>query len=163
MSVDGIVERHGFKTEYVDLGRGNGARGEIVATISLETPAGARPEIGPAGAVSTIGAIGKAVLCPAGATTVLKTTSNGAAGDVLTRLIFLVTDNSTATVTLKDGDGTVYSDGAPNPFNNLLIRPANSPVYEMNFGGQPSYNGAWSITCGAGVAVLAQGIFDNNI
>lgn len=154
-SPDGIVERNGIKTKYADLGLGDGVRGEVVATVSLDQTPGARDDID---AVAYVRANGKPVLCPAGTTTILTGSGNGAAGDIITRLSFIVTDNSTGTVTLKDGDGTVYSDGTTNPFNNLLIRAANSVVYTFDLD-QQSYNGPWSITTGAGVSVLAQGTF----
>lgn len=136
----------------------DGSDAEVVATLPLELPAGARPEIGDVGATAFVRSTGKSVKCAAGTSTVLKTIGNGAKGDWLVRLIFVVTDNTTATVAVTDGDGSMFSDGTPNAWNAQMVRPANASYYHLDLD-QESFNGPWTVTCGAGVTVIAQGHF----
>lgn len=78
----------------------------------------------------------------------------GAKGDQLRGLTLVVATAATATVSIKDGAQAA-----------IVIFP-NSPgggigTYAINFGpdGLRSFDGAWQITTGAGVSVLAQGRF----
>lgn len=131
-----------------------------VQAALVEPPAGADYTLD---IQKTIGGQGKAVLCPAGATTTLATNGTGSVGNVLNRLTYMVTDEATATVEVMDGDGTVYVDGVANPFNNLMVRRANSNLQFTDFDGQPSFNGPFKVKCGAGVVTLAQGFFADGI
>ena len=78
----------------------------------------------------------------------------GAKGDYLHRLICTVATAATSTVTLIDGAGT----------GNLthVILPAivggGVGTYSIEVGAA-SANGAWKVTTGAGVEVMAIGIF----
>lgn len=73
----------------------------------------------------------------------------GAAGDVLERLIISVATAATGTVSIKDGTGSA-----------IVITAANTPigVYTVTLGIR-SAGGAWKVTTGAGVTVLACGRF----
>ena len=76
---------------------------------------------------------------------------NGATGDYLHRLVCTVTTASTGNVVILDGSGfthTILPASAGTGINNYDI--------EVN---AVSRNGAWKITTGAGVEVLAIGIF----
>ena len=72
----------------------------------------------------------------------------GGTGDTLMRLIVTVTTSATSQVTLLDG-ATSY-----------IIVPAVTPVgvYQIDIGAV-SVSGAWKITTGAGVSVMAVGNF----
>lgn len=72
----------------------------------------------------------------------------GARGDYLQRLIISVATAATSTVTLLDGA------------TSIVIAAANTPigVYSIEFGTR-SASGAWSVTTGAGVTVIAVGRF----
>lgn len=72
----------------------------------------------------------------------------GATGDYLHRIVVAVATALTSTVSVIDGSTTV------------LAIPANTPVgiYSIEINGV-SATGAWKITTGAGVSVLAVGIF----
>lgn len=72
----------------------------------------------------------------------------GATGDYLHRIVVAVATALTSTVSVIDGSTTV------------LAIPANTPVgvYSIELNAR-SQTGAWSITTGAGVSVLAVGIF----
>ena len=72
----------------------------------------------------------------------------GGAGDTLMRLIVTVTTSATSQVTLLD-NATSY-----------IIVPAVTPVgvYDIEIGAV-SVSGAWKITTGAGVSVMAVGNF----
>lgn len=77
--------------------------------------------------------------------------ATGAAGDYLERLICTVATAATAAVSIKDGSGS-----------SIAILP-NSPgggigVYVVSVGAR-STAGAWSVTTGAGVTVMAVGQF----
>ncbi len=78
----------------------------------------------------------------------------GAKGDYLHRLVCTVSTAATSTVTLLDSDGTTT-------YTRVLI-PANVGggigVYTIPIEAA-SVNGSWRITTGAGVEVLAVGIF----
>ena len=73
----------------------------------------------------------------------------GSVGDYLTRLIITVTTAATSTVTITDGGLVAHT-----------ITPANTPigVYSVLIGAR-SADGAWKVTTGAGVEVLAVGQF----
>ena len=73
---------------------------------------------------------------------------NGATGDYLHRIVVAVATALTSTVSVIDGSTTV------------LAIPANTPVgvYSIEINGVSAI-GAWKITTGAGVSVLAVGIF----
>jgi len=72
----------------------------------------------------------------------------GATGDYLHRLVVAVATAATSTVSVIDGSTTI------------LAIPANTPigVYSIEINGV-SATGSWKITTGAGVSVLAIGIF----
>jgi hypothetical protein len=77
--------------------------------------------------------------------------ADGAAGDFLKRLIITVATAATAAVSIKDGSGS-----------SIPILP-NSPgggvgVYVVDVEACSS-SGAWSVTTGAGSAVVAVGMF----
>lgn len=75
--------------------------------------------------------------------------ASGAKGDLLERLVVSVATAATSAVSIKDGGGSAIS-----------IVPANTPVgvYSVNIGAK-SFVGAWSVTTGAGVSVVAVGRF----
>ncbi len=75
--------------------------------------------------------------------------ATGAAGDWLARIIATVATAATSTVSIKDGSGS-----------SIPILAANTPigVYSIPIG-LISANGAWSVTTGAGVTVIASGQF----
>jgi hypothetical protein len=72
----------------------------------------------------------------------------GATGDYLHRVVVAVATAATSTVSVIDGSTTI------------LDIPANTPigVYDIELN-SVSRNGVWKITTGAGVSVLAVGIF----
>lgn len=72
----------------------------------------------------------------------------GAKGDYLYSLIITVNTAATSTVTILDGA------------TSIPLMPATTPVgvYEIDLG-MASASGAWSVTTGAGVTVIAVGIF----
>ena len=76
--------------------------------------------------------------------------ASGAAGDLLARLVLVVTTAATAAVSILDGA------------TSIQVFP-NSPCGGIGTYTIPldlvSVNGAWSITTGAGVAVIAVGRF----
>jgi len=77
--------------------------------------------------------------------------TNGATGDYLHRLVCTVTTALTGNVVILDGSGfthTILPASAGTGINSYDI--------EIN---AVSRNGAWKITTGAGVEVLAIGIF----
>ena len=77
--------------------------------------------------------------------------TSGATGDYLHRLVCTVTTAATGNVVILDGSGfshTILPASAGTGINNYDI--------EVN---AVSRNGAWKITTGAGVEVLAIGIF----
>lgn len=73
----------------------------------------------------------------------------GAVGDLLARVIVVVTTALTSTATIKDGAGA-----------EVTIVPANTPVgtYVVDLG-MRSVVGAWTITTGAGATAIAVGQF----
>lgn len=75
--------------------------------------------------------------------------ATGQSGDVLENLIVRVATAATSNVSLKDG-----SDGA------VEIVPPNTPigVYDLWIHAR-SRTGAWQVTTGAGVSVMATGRF----
>ena len=75
----------------------------------------------------------------------------GAVGDLLARVVVVVTTALTSTATIKDGAGAEFT-----------IVPANTPVgtYVVDLG-MRSAAGAWTITTGAGATALAVGQFSN--
>lgn len=75
----------------------------------------------------------------------------GAIGDVLQRLICVVTTAATAQVQIKDGSGTAITVLPNSPGGGV-----GTYVIEL---GVVSLSGAWQITTAAGVAVLAVGSF----
>ena len=72
----------------------------------------------------------------------------GAKGDYIHRLIVTVNTAATSTVNIIDG-----------AFSHALVR-ANTPigVYSIEFNAKSATSG-WSVTTGAGVEVLAMGVF----
>lgn len=86
---------------------------------------------------------------PAGSTNVPLGTPGGK-GDYLDRLLVTVTAAGTATLTLLDG-------GTPVP---VMVGTAGQPLGARTIDcGFASKNGGFSITNGAGVAVIAIGVF----
>lgn len=75
--------------------------------------------------------------------------ANGAAGDLLEKLIITVATAATGTVSIKDGGGSA-----------IAITAANTPigVYTVALGSK-SLAGGWSVTTGAGASVIAVGDF----
>lgn len=78
-------------------------------------------------------------------------TGAGAAGDYIERLVCVVSTAATAATSIKDGAGS-----------SITVLP-NSPgggvgTYVIELGIR-SQSGAWSVTTGAGVAVVAVGSF----
>lgn len=77
--------------------------------------------------------------------------ATGAAGDLLSRLVCVVSTALTAQTQIKDGSGSA-----------ITVLP-NSPgggigTYVIEIGAR-STSGAWKVTTGAGVAVVAIGAF----
>lgn len=89
----------------------------------------------------------------ASATNTALAQSGGGKGSILRSLVLVVSTAATATVSIKDGSNTA-----------IVVFP-NSPgggigTYNVAFGeGIRSTSGAWQITTGAGVAVIAVGQF----
>lgn len=76
--------------------------------------------------------------------------TTGAAGDRLRQLVVTVATAATSTVALLDGATSIPLVAAVTPIG----------VYTIDFGqGLVSTGGAWSITTGAGVSVIAVGDF----
>jgi hypothetical protein len=77
--------------------------------------------------------------------------STGAKGDVLTLLICVVSTAATAAVSIKDGSGSAIAvlPNSPGAGVGTYVIPLNLI----------SKVGAWKITTGAGVAVVATGEF----
>src|SRR5438477_10141213 len=75
----------------------------------------------------------------------------GAAGDYLARLICVVATAATSTVSLKDGGGS-----AINVLPNAVGGGIGTYVIEIDVTSQA---GAWKVTTGAGVSVIAVGQF----
>jgi hypothetical protein len=75
----------------------------------------------------------------------------GAAGDYIHRLVCTVTTAATASVVIKDGSGSTHTVLPNSPGGGI----GNYNI-EMN---AVSRNGAWQVTTGAGVEVLAIGVF----
>ena len=79
--------------------------------------------------------------------------STGAAGDILAGLLIVPATTSPGAVSIKDGSGTgitVFTGGATSVSN---LAPFFVPI------GAASASGAWKITTGANVSVLAVGDF----
>jgi len=77
--------------------------------------------------------------------------SAGAKGDFLARLVCTVGTAATAQVQLKDGSGNAYTILPNSPGGGI-------GVYTIEIGAC-SQLGAWQVTTGAGVTVLAVGMF----
>lgn len=75
----------------------------------------------------------------------------GAVGDFLHRLVCVVTTAATAQVQIKDGSGSAITVFPNSPGGGVGTYPV-----ELNI---TSTGGAWKVTTGAGVAVLAVGRF----
>jgi hypothetical protein len=75
----------------------------------------------------------------------------GAAGDYIHRLVCTVSTASTAQVQIKDGTGTTHTLLPNSPGGGI-------GVYNIELNAV-SRNGAWQVTTGAGVEVLAIGVF----
>lgn len=75
--------------------------------------------------------------------------TNAGSGDLLERLVISVATAATGTVSIKDGGGSA-----------IVITAANTPigVYSVDIG-IVSTAGAWKVTTGAGVTVIAVGRF----
>ncbi len=77
--------------------------------------------------------------------------TTGAAGDFLSALQVVVATAATSAVSIKDGAGSSISVFPANPGGG--IGSYNVPI------GIKSASGAWSVTTGAGVSVVATGTF----
>jgi len=75
----------------------------------------------------------------------------GAAGDYIHRLVCTVATAATAQVQIKDGSGAAHTVLSNSPGGGIGVYNI-----EMNV---VSRNGAWQVTTGAGVEVLAIGVF----
>jgi uncharacterized heparinase superfamily protein len=77
---------------------------------------------------------------------------NGAAGDILERLVITVSTAATSTVSIKDGNGSAIS-----------IMAANTAigVYSIDVGARAvnATTPGWKVTTGAGASVVAIGYF----
>lgn len=75
--------------------------------------------------------------------------ATGAVGDTLNNLVCTVATAATSTVSIKDGAGS-----------SVPVLAANTPIgaYTVTINAK-SAAGAWSVTTGAGVTVLATGNF----
>ena len=80
--------------------------------------------------------------------------TTGAVGDYLHRLICTVTTGATGNVVIVDGTGTGILTHTVLPASVSVI----PGVYNIEFNAV-SANGAWKVTTGAGVEVMAVGIF----
>ena len=78
----------------------------------------------------------------------------GAVGDYIHRLVCTVTTGATGNVVIVDGAGTGILTHTVVPASASLVPGCYS--IEIN---AVSANGAWKITTGAGVEVMAVGIF----
>ena len=78
----------------------------------------------------------------------------GAVGDYLHRLICTVTAGATGNVVIVDGTGTGILTHTVLPASASVI----PGVYNVELNAV-SANGAWKVTTGAGVEVMAVGIF----
>lgn len=78
--------------------------------------------------------------------------AGGASGDILDRLVCVVTTAATAQVQILDGStGTAITVLPNSPGGGI-----GTYVIEL---GMQSFNGGWLVTTGAGVAVVAVGLF----
>lgn len=77
--------------------------------------------------------------------------TTGAAGDFIEGLLCVVTTAATSQVQLKDGSGSAFTVFPDNPGAGVGTYPV--PL------GLKSVSGAWKVTTGAGVAVVAIGQF----
>lgn len=77
--------------------------------------------------------------------------ATGAAGDYLDHLLCMVATAATGTVSIKDGSGSAIPVALANPGGGV-------GTYDIPIG-KKSESGAWRITTGAGVTVLAFGQF----
>lgn len=77
--------------------------------------------------------------------------ATGAAGDFLARLIIVVATAATAQVQIKDGSGSAITIFPNSPGGGI-----GTYVIEV---GLTSTGGAWKVTTGAGVSVIAVGDF----
>lgn len=84
----------------------------------------------------------------------------GAAGDRLAELLCIVATAATCQVSIKDG--TIGLDGNVSPDVATVLLPASVGAgvgtYRIRCGWD-SKNGAWKVTTGAGVTVIARGDF----
>lgn len=77
--------------------------------------------------------------------------ATGGAGDYLDRLVVVVATAATAAVSIKDGAGSAISVFPNSPGGG--VGTYNVPL------GLRSLSGAWKVTTGAGVSVIAVGNF----
>ena len=80
--------------------------------------------------------------------------TTGAVGDYLHRIVCTVTTGATGNVVVVDGTGTGILTHTVVPASASLV----PGVYNVELNAV-SANGAWKITTGAGVEVMAVGIF----
>lgn len=125
----------------------------IDASLNLPLISGERPLLN---ALATISATSGYVRVPASsAALVLTGAGAGAMGDTINRLIITVTTEATSAVSLTDGVGTGPS------LNAYTVFPAGMDIgcHILQLGDLTSNNGPWKVTTGAGVSVVAVGIF----
>lgn len=75
----------------------------------------------------------------------------GAAGDYIAKLVLIVTTAATAAVSIKDGSGSAFQVFPNSPGGGV-------GTYTIPLGVRSGL-GAWAVTTGAGVAVVAVGRF----
>lgn len=125
----------------------------IESSLNLPLISGERPLLN---ALATITASSGYVKVPVSSTNLVLTGAGaGAMGDTINRLIITVTTEATSSVSLTDGVGTGAS------LNAYVVFPAGMDIgcHILQLGDLTSNNGPWKITTGAGVSVVAVGIF----
>ena len=138
---------------------------QAVSATALPLPTGAATAAGVAALVTALGspvqagatvpvrvaAVGYATVAASASAQVLGTT--GAIGDYLAELLVVPTSTSPGAISVQDGTGTTLSVfvGGSSSISNLV--PFTIPL------GIASKIGAWKVTTGSGLAVVATGTF----
>ena len=99
----------------------------------------------------TIDPPSRQVIAPSATNTPLAQSGLGAIGDYISHLICVVDTAATAQVQVKDGSGTAFTvlPNSPGGGIGTYVIPSLGP----------SLLGAWQISTGAGVTVIARGRF----
>lgn len=114
-------------------------------------------DVAPAGydqqqlAIVTIDPPNRQVVAPSATNTTLAQSGLGAIGDSISHLVCVVATAATAQVQVKDGSGTAFTVLPNSPGGGI-------GTYTIPSLG-PSLLGAWQISTGAGVTVIARGRF----